>query len=407
MTPEIRLAALGNGLKLIGECNPRRQSAAIGFFVKTGSRDETPRESGISHFLEHMVFKGSATRSALEINYELGNLGAQANAFTSEENTVFYAAVLPEYFSRMQDLLSDMLQPALDSGEFETEKQVILEEIALYQDRPQFYLFEHALKDYFGSHPAGNSVLGSKESISALQSTDMREYFKRRYSAANITLVASGAFDWPSFVAAAEKLCAGWAPAAVPRDLRAYPPQDKQREFKKKNILQTHIVLLSEGSCAQDEERYAMSLLSMMIGDSNGSRFYWQLVDKGLAENAGADNDERDGTGIFVAHASAEPQRSAEVSRIMRQILSDPDNFSDDDLERAKTKLISRIVLNGELPLGRLMSLGTEWNYRQRVESLPQIIERISSVSRAEIQNALQRFPLAKLSEYRLVPGDE
>jgi predicted Zn-dependent peptidase len=137
---------LKNGLTVIGESNPANVSSAIGFFVRTGARDETPAESGLSHFLEHMMFKGTPTRSAIDINMALGNLGAQANAFTSEENTVYYAAVIPERFSEMQELLSDMLRPALDPNEFDMEKKVILEEIALYQDRPHFFLFENAFQ---------------------------------------------------------------------------------------------------------------------------------------------------------------------------------------------------------------------------------------------------------------------
>lgn len=168
MRSTFKKTQLSNGLTLLGESNPSNVSAAIGFFVKTGARDETPAESGLSHFLEHMMFKGTPTRSALQINLDLGNLGAQANAFTSEENTVYYAAVIPERFAEMQDLLTDMLRPSLDRGEFDMEKKVILEEIALYQDRPHFYLFENAFKDYFGDHPAGNSVLGSHASVLSL-----------------------------------------------------------------------------------------------------------------------------------------------------------------------------------------------------------------------------------------------
>jgi len=404
VTAEIKLAKLSNGLELIGEHNPNRQSAALGFFVKTGARDETAKESGVSHFLEHMMFKGSARRSALEIAYELGNLGAQANACTNEENTVFYAAVLPEHFPRMQELLSDMLRPALEEKEFETEKKVILEEIALYQDRPQFYLFERALKDYFADHPAGNSVLGSNESISALQSSEMRAYFERRYSAANMTLAASGVFSWERFVKDAESQCGHWPSGTAQRVLSPYPARLTYREFRKKNILQTHVVFVSEGAAAQDEERYALALLALIIGDSTGSRFYWELVDKGLVESAGCDNDERDGLGVFMAYASLEPQNVEQVAGVMQRILKEPGSFSDAELERAKTKLVAKIVLNGELPLGRLMSLGTEWTYRRRAEPLAQVIERIRSVSRVEVLKALERFSLNTWSQYRLIP---
>jgi predicted Zn-dependent peptidase len=180
MTREMKKTVLSNGLTVVGEPNPANVSAAIGFFVRTGSRDENEQESGVSHFLEHMMFKGTATRSAEDITFQLGNIGAQANAFTSEENTVYYGAVIPEHLPAMQELLSDMLRPAIDPDEFSTEKNVILEEIALYQDRPTHVLFEKAYRTFYGTHPVGNSVLGSTDSISALTYEQMRGYFERR-----------------------------------------------------------------------------------------------------------------------------------------------------------------------------------------------------------------------------------
>ena len=159
----VEFHTLSTGLQPIGAVNKANKSASIGYFVKTCSRYESPVESGVSHFLEHMMFKGTPKRSALEITFELGNLGAQANAYTSEENTVYYATGLTKFFPAMQELLSDMLRPALDPQEFDVEKKVILEEIALYQDRPTFYFFEKALGEYVDSNPAGNYVLGTSE----------------------------------------------------------------------------------------------------------------------------------------------------------------------------------------------------------------------------------------------------
>ena len=139
---KFKSTVLKNGLRVVGEQRSSAVSSALGFFVKTGARDEEADVSGVSHFLEHMMFKGTEKRSALDITYQLGAMGAQANAYTSEENTVYYAAVLPEYFSDALELLSDMLRPALTEEEFKVEKKVILEEIALYQDRPTHVLFE-------------------------------------------------------------------------------------------------------------------------------------------------------------------------------------------------------------------------------------------------------------------------
>ncbi len=396
---------LKNGLTIIGEMNRSNVSTAIGFFVKTGARDETTNESGVSHFLEHMMFKGTASRSALDINFALGNLGAQANAFTSEENTVYYAAVIPERFTEMQELLSDMVRPALDPNEFDTEKKVILEEIALYQDRPHFFLFESAFKDYFSTHPAGNSVLGSHDSVSALTHEQMRDYFNRRYSPSNIVLAATGNFDWDSFVTDAERYCGAWRGDYVPRTCTRYRGASKRRIFTKSNLNQAHAVLIAEGTSAQDDERYPMALLATMLGDSSGSRMYWELIHTGLAESAGVDSDERDGTGCFSAHVSTTPDRLEQVLEIAKRILSTPMDFTEHDLDRAKAKVISRIVLDGELPMGRLMALGLEWIYRQESTPLSAIIERLREVSRAEIEAALDRFTLSAWSEYSLLPG--
>lgn len=395
---------LSNGLTIIGEANSSNVSSAIGFFVKTGARDETSLESGLSHFLEHMMFKGTPKRSALDINLELGNLGAQANAFTSEENTVYYAAVIPERFSEMQELLSDMLRPALDPDEFNMEKKVILEEIALYQDRPHFYLFENALRDYFGEHPAGNSVLGTHASVSALTQPQMRDYFDRRYSPSNIVLAATGNFDWDRFVRDAERLCGAWTGPAVSRTVRAHAGKETAVQYRKKNLNQTHAFLVTQGPSAQDMNRYPMSILATMLGDSTGSRFYWELIDTGLADSASVDADERDGAGCFTAYVSTTPDKLDKVVSIARDILNSPLKFSDGDLDRAKAKVVSRIVLDGELPMGRLMALGLEWQYRRENTPLSTVIDRVQSITRGDIEAALKQFPLATWAEYRLLP---
>ncbi len=401
----IKEAELTNGLKLIGEINPRAASSAIGFFVRTGSRDESKKEAGVSHFLEHMMFKGTARRKALDITFEMGSIGAQANAFTSEEQTVYYAGILPEYFTQMQDLLSDMLRPSLDIEEFTTEKKVILEEIALYQDRPVFYLFEHAMADYFGSHTAGNSVLGSIQSITDLSRDEMRTYFERRYAPNNMILAACGNYDWDKFAKDAERHCGKWSRMNVSRETKPYARSSgSQKEYRRPNTTQAHVVLLTEGASGQDPFRFELSTLACILGDGNGSKLYWALVDKGLAESAGADNDEKDGTGVFMAFASSEPSNIDNIAKIVKDIMAKPLDFSIEDLERAKTKIISRMVLQGELPMGRLMSIGPEWHYNQSIPTLHQEIECYKKVSKSGIEKALQRYGLKTWSEFRLLP---
>lgn len=402
MSNKIKQTQLANGLQILGEVNSGNKSAAIGFFVKTGARDETPKEAGISHFLEHMMFKGTAKRSALDITYAMGNVGAKSNAFTSEECTAYYAAAVTEYVPQIQEILSDMLRPALDQHEFDTEKNVILEEIALYLDRPQFYLFERANKDYFGNHPAGNSVLGGVESVSAIQRDEMQAYFERRYAPNNMVLVAAGAFDWDNLVADAEKYCGMWKPFDVKRECAPHHPQTLSLEYKKKDLTQAHLLLMTGSAAASDEERYPLSILSMILGDSVGSKFYWALIDSGLAETACCETDERDDVGTFNAYCSMAASDIDRVGAIAKNILEKPLDFSDDELQRAKTKLAAKTALGGELPMSRMNALGRAYLARKKVYSLAETIKKIRSVTRDDIEKAITKFGFGTWSEFKL-----
>src|SRR3954462_9619048 len=189
---------LDNGLHVIAELNDQARSVASGFFVKAGSRDETAEIAGLSHFLEHMVFKGTPRRDALAVNRDFDRVGAKHNAQTSEEDTVYHFTSLPEYHPAAFDVLADILRPSLREDDFETEKKVIIEEIRMYQDNPMMVAYEAAKEAHFAPHPLGHSVLGTVESITALTADQMRAYFARRYSPANIVLVVAGNAQWES-----------------------------------------------------------------------------------------------------------------------------------------------------------------------------------------------------------------
>src|SRR5262245_59960147 len=155
---------LTNGLTILGQTSPSARSVSLGFFVRTGSRDDAPEESGVSHFLEHMVFKGTPRRSAFDVNRDFDRIGADYNAFTSEENTVYYGSVLPEYLPQAVDILADILRPSLRTDDFDMEKKVIIEEIGMYEDQPMWSAYDHAKRVYFADHPLGNSILGDRKS---------------------------------------------------------------------------------------------------------------------------------------------------------------------------------------------------------------------------------------------------
>src|SRR5947209_6055316 len=157
-----------------------------------------------------MVFKGTPRRTALDVNRDFDRIGAHYNAFTSEENTVFYAAILPEYLPQAVDILADILRPSLRGDDFDMEKNVIIEEIGMYEDQPMWSAYDHAKRLYFGDHPLGSTILGTPDSIRTLTRDQMHAYFERRYVAPNVTVVAAGRFDWTNLVALVEKQCGQW-----------------------------------------------------------------------------------------------------------------------------------------------------------------------------------------------------
>src|SRR5262249_10924939 len=201
---------LANGLQILGETNPSALSAALGFFVRTGARDEVDGESGVTHFLEHMIFKGTERRTSVDVNRDFDRIGADNNAFTSEENTVFHATVLPEYLPQAVDILADILRPSLRQEDFDTEKSVILDEIARYEVQPAYACYDRAKQICFRGHPLGQSILGTSESITALKREQMADYFQRRYIGPNVLAVAAGKFDWHELVGLIEKQCSAW-----------------------------------------------------------------------------------------------------------------------------------------------------------------------------------------------------
>ena len=182
---------LDNGLQVVAELNPNVHSVAMGFFVRTGSRDETSAVSGVSHFLEHMAFKGDDKFTADDVNRIFDEIGAKYNASTSEEITLFYAAVLPEYLPRACEILAAILFPSLRQEDFDMEKNVILEEIGMYEDQPSFVAYENLMRTHFSGHPLSQCILGTSQSVTDLTSEQMRNYHSEHYGTGNITLAGN------------------------------------------------------------------------------------------------------------------------------------------------------------------------------------------------------------------------
>ncbi|MFA5424047.1 MAG: pitrilysin family protein [Phycisphaerae bacterium] len=400
---------LDNGLMIIGELNEFAKSAAVGFFVKTGARDETAQINGVSHFLEHMLFKGTNKLSALEVNEAFDKIGAQFNAFTSEENTVYYAAVLPEYIGDVTQLWSHLMRPALRDDDFNMEKNVIKEEIAMYEDTPSFDVIDRARNLYFGSHPCGNSVLGSRETIDALTSSQMREYFSRRYSPGNLTVAVAGNFDWGKTVKLIAENCSQWQPQNVTRPTPDYPGDVKSGRLEKQNINREHLCLVSPAASMQNERRFAASLLSVIIGDSVGSRYFWALVDKALAETAAMQFESMDGTGAFYSYIRCGSENLTTVLDIIKNLFDElaAQGVTEHELTKARNKVLSSLALRNEIPMGRLLSLGFDWVYLNQYRSIAQDVADVKAVTVDDINAFVKDFPLSRFTKFTLGPASQ
>ncbi len=391
---------LDNGLQVIAELNDRAYSVATGFFVKTGSRDESPELAGVSHFLEHMVFKGTATRDALAVNRELDRVGAKHNAQTSEEDTVYHVTCLPEYLPKAFDVLADILRPSLREEDFQTEKKVIVEEIRMYLDQAMSVAYEAAKAAHFGAHPLGHSILGTVESIEGLKVEQMRDYFERRYSPANIVLAVSGNTDWNQVVELAQSRCGAWTGGQAPREAVTPRGTGTFRTLLREEDQQETVIAVADAPPLESADRYAAALLATILGDHTSSRLYWTLIDPGHADGAEISYQDYNQAGAFYTFLSCEPSetqanlvRIAEVYRAMLREGPTPD-----ELNQAKNKVLSRTVLRSERPMGRLMSLGFHWTYRHEYMSVEKELEAYSAVTLDDLRRVLDRWPLLPMT---------
>jgi predicted Zn-dependent peptidase len=389
---------LSNGLQIVGQPMPDFESVAVSFYVRTGSRDETdPGIAGVSHFLEHMVFKGTQTLDWQEITLEFNKIGAEINAFTSHESTVFYARVLGEYLDRAFELLSDMMYPRLLESDFQTEKEVIVNEIARSLDQPYSAAYRRMVQTYFGDYPLGHDVLGTPDSIRNMRIEQMRDYWQRRYAANNMILAVAGNFDWQHILELAEQRCANWRTGDSGRHVDSYEPAHSINDIEVDAKLKQQIMILAMPSVSlTDPDYYAAHLGASILGDGDGSRLFWNIYQKGLAESASANVWTMEGTGILMMQANSTPEEAPNVLKLLRAELDNllEEGIYEDELRRAKDKWISSIVLNNESTFYRMFTIASDWVTEGRLVSVEEEIERVERVTKDDVVRALKRFPL-------------
>ena len=392
---------LENGLQILGQRMPDLESVAVCFHVRTGARDEhDPALYGVSHFLEHMVFKGTKTRDTERITLDFNLMGAEFNAFTSVEQTVFYARILGEYLPNAIDVLSDMMRPRLDGEDFALERNVILEEIARAEDAPSGQAYRRLMQTYFAGTSLGHDVLGTKESIGAMAVEQMREYQARRYAANNMILAIAGAFDPDQLLALAQEKCGAWASGEVGRDVQQIlPPTEGAVNVVVKPQQKQQLMLLASPSVSfEDDDLYAAQLAAMAYGDGVGSRLFWNIFQKGLAESASASLSPFDRSGMLLTFVSTTPDHAPAVLELVKAELKSlqEDGVQEDELRRAKDKLVSRTVLDGDSAFSRMQDLAYTWVAEGRVRSIQDEMAQIEAVTLADIRRVLDRYPVTE-----------
>ncbi len=388
---------LANDLKIVVESNASVHSIAVGFFVRTGARDETPQVNGVSHFLEHMAFKGTEKYSADDVNRIFDEVGAEYNASTSEEVTIFYANILPEYLPQTFEVLSGILFPTLRRDDFDMEKNVILEEISMYQDQPMHIAYENAMLRHFSGHPLGVSILGTLQSVGDLTSEQMRQYHADHYRGGNITLAVAGNIDPEVMFELANRHCSHWPGGRHERPVQeAAPASGEITVVRRESSVQQNVVQVAPAPPAHSKMRFASELLSIILGEDGGSRIYWDIVDPGHADFADLGYYDYDGSGAYMTWLGCQPETTIDNLKRIHDIYGDvnQNSVTDVELAQAKNKISSRIVLRSERPMGRLSSLGGNWVYRQEYSSVADDLASLKSLTLDDIRATLDRYPL-------------
>ena len=389
---------LENGLWIIGKPMLDVESVSLGYFVRVGARDENaPELSGISHFLEHMVFKGTQRCDWRQLNEEITSIGAETDALTSIERTIYYLRVEREYFGRAFYLLHEMMEPRLNEQDFEQEKGVILNEIARSQDRPESYAHRRMMHAYFDNHPLGNYVLGTKESISTMRVDQMRAYWQQRYGTQNITLAVVGNFEWDHVVELTEQCWKHWPVHGLQRHVTSFEPiQSSQTILTNLHLKQQILLLGMPGFESVDPRYYAVSLGWNILGRPGGSRLHWNIQHKGLAQIAKSVFWPLNGTGILFLECHTTPENAQHVLALLQVELECllNEGVSEEELRRAKQKRRSAMVFDNETTYDHMRSLGITWMDEGRLFNIDEEVARIERITTEEVIEALRSLPL-------------
>lgn len=406
----VEKTVLNNGVRLVSERLDGSLSATLGVWVEVGSRDETPAQGGVSHFIEHMAFKGTEDRTPLDIARQIDRLGGMANAFTSREHTCFFARALPEHMDQLCDLLLDLfLRPAYRSEELERERQVILQEIGSQEDSPEELVHVLAGAHFWPDHPLGRPILGTTETVGTMSRDDILGYLKKSYLPHRLVVAAAGQIRHDQLVdLMGEEL------AALPSDPlangRTSPTPRAGCQVVARELEQVHVVMTMPGASAVAEDRWAAAMLNTVLGGNMSSRLFQEVREKrGLAYSVYSYLSSYSDIGMMGIYLGVSPQRAVEAVKVVRgeleRMASQP--LSQEELGEAKDHLKGSVLLSSESPDARMSRLArNEFNFGHEV-GLDQVIKNIEAVTPEQVSVlAQQRLDPAVLSATVLGPVD-
>lgn len=393
---------LSNGLRVVMEKIPTVRSVSFGIWVKTGSRHENPINNGVSHFIEHMLFKGTERFDAKAIAEEFDAIGGNVNAFTSKEYTCYYAKVLDEHLPIAVDVLSDMFfRSRLDGEELSKEKNVILEEISMYEDTPDDLVHDLMAKAVYGDHPFAYPILGTKEQLEAMGPPDLKKYMDDHYTIENTVISVAGNID-DQIVELLEQHFGSFQNSGKV-NAPVEPVFHSSLLFHKKKTEQNHICLSFPGCSIHDPLQYAMILLNNTIGGGMSSRLFQEIREKrGLAYSVYSYHSSNEDSGLFTIYAGTAPKQTKEVMDLTKEVLSDVavHGITEDELRKGKEQLKGSLILSLEGTGSRMNRLGKNELMLGKHLSLDEMIGRIEQVSMKDVNAVLdlmfsQPFALA------------
>jgi predicted Zn-dependent peptidase len=398
------LSKLSNHLQVLTVPMRERESAAVAIWVRVGGRYEPKRLSGISHFLEHMLFKGTRRRNSREIKKEVEGVGGALNAFTGEEATCYFAKLLAQHFKRAMDVLSDMVREAtLPVKELNRERPVILEEIKMYRDQPAQYVHELMGELLWPDQPLGRSLAGLPETVSAIRRQDMAGYMKKYYQPKNILISVSGPVSHAEVLELAQKYFASEKGGPASRFERARVLQKKPRfYFVEKETEQTHLVIGYHGVSHKDPRRYPLGVLNVLLGGNMSSRLFEEVRERrGLAYEIRSAVGHYQDTGSFNVSAGTENRKAALTVAVVLKELKKlvKKQVSKEELRRAKDYFISQFLMGLEDTLDHLLWVGEKLLYSEELPDRSRVIQQIEKVSGEDIQRvAREIFQTSRLN---------